>query len=288
MLKARRCFGGCFSVLSLGMKLLNVSNPFGAPVYHEETVSSTMDAARVLKKNGALHGTVISADFQESGRGRQNRPWKTDRGTNLIFTIILDFSGLASIPKALTLKTGLALSLGIEDFAPALKGAVAIKWPNDVMLLSGKTGTAKKTAGILAEAQGNAVYVGVGVNLGQRDFPPEYSSKAGSILLALEEAGAAFEIPAGEARFVLLEKFLSRFRARLEEEDKEAWRRDLENRLYRRGEEVGFAEGTADSGKILEGRLEGIGKEGELLIALGGENEARAYFNGELRVYGNP
>jgi BirA family biotin operon repressor/biotin-[acetyl-CoA-carboxylase] ligase len=265
------------------MKLLDLPNAFGAPVYHEETVSSTMDAARVLKQSGAAHGTVIATDFQESGRGRRNRPWKTDRGSNLIFTVILCFPG--SIPKALTLKTGLALSLAIEDLAPALKGAVEIKWPNDVMLLSPKTRTAKKTAGILAEAEGNTVYIGVGVNLGQREFPPEYRAKAGSIVLSLEEAGAALAVPVPKARFILLEKILFRLRACLEEEDGEAWRGELESRLYRRGERVIFAEGAADSSRIVEGRLEGIGSGGELLIAGDGE-KARAYFNGELRVYG--
>jgi BirA family biotin operon repressor/biotin-[acetyl-CoA-carboxylase] ligase len=156
------------------MKLLDVSNPFSAPVYHEETVSSTMDAARALKKSGAPHGTVIAADFQESGRGRMNRLWKMDRGSNLIFTIILNFSGDSLrrdhtqeparggvvdsfIPKALTLKTGLALSLAIEDFVPAPAGAVEIKWPNDIMLISPKTGKAKKIAGILTEAEGSTV-----------------------------------------------------------------------------------------------------------------------------------
>jgi BirA family biotin operon repressor/biotin-[acetyl-CoA-carboxylase] ligase len=265
------------------MKLLDLPNPFGAPVYHEETVSSTMDAARVLAKSAAPHGTVITADFQEAGRGRLNRSWKADRGSNLIFTIILNFP--ISIPKALTLKAGLALSLAIEDLAPALKGRAEIKWPNDVMLLSPKTGTAKKAAGILAEAEGDTVYIGAGVNLGQREFPPEYRAKAGSVLLALEEAGAAPALPASEARFILLEKILLRLHACLEEKDGDAWRKTLESRLYRRGERVAFAEGAADSGRIAEGRLEGIGSEGELLIAGDGE-KARAYFNGELRVYG--
>jgi BirA family biotin operon repressor/biotin-[acetyl-CoA-carboxylase] ligase len=265
------------------MKLLDIPNPFGAPVYHEETVSSTMDAARALKKSGAPHGTVITADFQESGRGRLNRPWKMDRGSSLIFTVILNFPP-RSMPKALTLKTGLALSLAVEDFTPALKGAAELKWPNDLMLLSRKTGRAKKAAGILTEAEGSTVYIGVGVNLGQREFPAEYSAKAGSILLALEEAGAAPAAPLPGARFILLEKILSRLRARLEE-DGDAWRRDLESRLYRRGERVIFAEGAADSGRIVEGRLEGIGGEGELLIAKEGA-APRAYFNGELRVYG--
>jgi BirA family biotin operon repressor/biotin-[acetyl-CoA-carboxylase] ligase len=266
------------------MKLLNLPNPFGAPVYHEEMVSSTMDAARALKKGGAPHGTVITADFQEAGRGRLNRSWQTDRGVNLLFTILLNFPGVASMPKALTLRIGLALSLAVEDFVPALKGLAEIKWPNDLMLLSPKTGTAKKAAGILTEAGGGAVYAGVGVNLGQREFPPEYRSRAGSILLALEEAGAALPVPVPEARFILLEKVLCRLRACLEE-DEASWRRALTGRLYRRGERVSFAEGAADSGRIVEGRLAGIGREGELLIALDGEEEARAFFNGELRVY---
>jgi BirA family biotin operon repressor/biotin-[acetyl-CoA-carboxylase] ligase len=265
------------------MKLLDILNPFGVPVYYEETVSSTMDAARLLTESGAAHGTVIAADFQESGRGRQNRPWKMDRGNNLIFTIILNFPG--SIPKALTLKTGLALSLAIEDFAPTLKGMVEIKWPNDVMFLSPKTGAAKKVAGILTEAEGDTVYIGVGVNLGQKDFPPEYRAKAGSILLALEEAGTVLTVSASMDRFILLEKILLRLRACFEGKDEKTWRRDLESRLYRRGERVIFTEGAADSGRIVEGRLEGIGNGGELLIARDGE-KARAYFNGELRVYG--
>ena len=71
------------------MRLLDIKNPFGAPVYHEETVSSTFDAARILAGKSEAHGTVIAADFQEAGRGRQNRSWAADRGKNLMFTILL-------------------------------------------------------------------------------------------------------------------------------------------------------------------------------------------------------
>jgi hypothetical protein len=46
------------------MKRLNISNPFNAPVYHEETVVSTMDVSRALAANGERHGAVITADFQ--------------------------------------------------------------------------------------------------------------------------------------------------------------------------------------------------------------------------------
>ena len=50
------------------MQQLAINNPFNAPVYHEETVSSTMDISRKLAVDGEPHGTVIAADFQEAGK----------------------------------------------------------------------------------------------------------------------------------------------------------------------------------------------------------------------------
>jgi BirA family biotin operon repressor/biotin-[acetyl-CoA-carboxylase] ligase len=133
------------------------------------------------------------------------------------------------------------------------------------------------------------VYIGVGVNLGQRDFPEEYRAKAGSLVLALEEAAGdgAQAALAPKARFALLEKTLLRLHAQLgTAPGSDAWRAPLEERLYRRGEMVTFIEGAAGSGKTVEGRLAGIGGGGELLIIPGGEKKERAFVNGELRVYG--
>jgi hypothetical protein len=63
------------------------------------------------------------------------------------------------------------------------------------------------------------------------------------------------------------------------------WRRRLEERLYRRGEEVTFIDGAAGSENAVGGRLAGIGPAGELLIVPRGETEARSFITGELRVY---
>jgi BirA family transcriptional regulator, biotin operon repressor / biotin---[acetyl-CoA-carboxylase] ligase len=257
------------------MKLLKLNNPFGAPIYHEETVSSTFDIARILAEQGEPHGTVIIADFQEAGRGRLNRPWVTERGKSLMFTIILRYAGASSIPNALTLRTGLAVSLAVEDLAPALTGGpVRIKWPNDVMI------NARKAAGILTETDGKIVYIGVGINVAQQEFPEEYRSKAGSII-------HSFSGLAENARFDLLEKILSRFYEEIENQSakNDAWRERLLNRLYKKGETVSFAEGAADSEKIVEGVLSGLGPGGELLIIPKGEEKARSFITGELRVY---
>jgi BirA family biotin operon repressor/biotin-[acetyl-CoA-carboxylase] ligase len=294
------------------MEKLSLVNPFGAPVYYRETLSSTMDAARALAEAGEGHGTVIAAGFQETGRGSRGRPWGGDRGRNLFFTILLRYPGFAALPRGISLRAGLALSLAIEDFAPALAGSLRVKWPNDVMIVSPGAVAAKKTAGILAEGDGRRVFIGIGVNLDQREFPGEYRSRATSIALALaarEESprplsaspeGPGEQAPGEEARFRLLEGILARlfWEFSLPQGDRgdESWRKRLEERLYLKGRPVRFfpsagtepaeAGGRPRSGiETVEGRLEGIGPGGELLILPEGSREPRSFVSGELDVY---
>jgi BirA family biotin operon repressor/biotin-[acetyl-CoA-carboxylase] ligase len=260
----------------------DIANPFGAPVYYRETVTSTMDEARSLAAEGAASGTVIAAGRQIAGRGRAGRFWQS-AGGNLFFTILLRFEesspGVFPIPEALTLRTGLAVSLAVEDFAPGLRGSVLVKWPNDVMIVlnTGGQPAVRKTAGILTEANGPLVFIGVGVNVGQRDFPEELRTKAVSIALgapdAVLEPGA------------LLENILVRLYGELcaPAAGRRLWRERLLERLYMREKPVRFIPGAAGSGEIVEGVLEGIGGEGELLIAVNGET--RRFITGELDVY---
>jgi hypothetical protein len=56
-------------------------------------------------------------------------------------------------------------------------------------------------------------------------------------------------------------------------------------RLYKLGETVTFAEGSADRNHLIEGTLNGIGNGGELLIIPGGETKKQAFVTGELQVY---
>jgi BirA family biotin operon repressor/biotin-[acetyl-CoA-carboxylase] ligase len=275
------------------MRQLSLLNPFGAPVYWRETTTSTMDEARRLAAEGAAHGTVIGANFQEAGRGRgRDRPWIGRPGENLSATILLRYPGAAAIPPALTLKTGLAAALALEDFAPALTGLVLVKWPNDLMILSGKPQTALKAAGILTETDGKTVYIGFGVNTAQTEFPEGLRRKAISIAMALSAAapspapGPPAPLPP-ESRFTLLEKILARLYQELEAPESGDWLPRLEQRLYLRGQPVRFIAGAAGSGRIVEGRLAGIGKAGELLILPPGADKPLAFITGELDVYGD-
>jgi BirA family biotin operon repressor/biotin-[acetyl-CoA-carboxylase] ligase len=257
------------------MKLLAAANPFGAPVYHEETVSSTMDVSRLLAARGEPHGTVITADFQQAGRGRtQGRRWDMERKTSLPFTILLRYPSTEAIPTALTLRAGLAVSAGMEDFAPVL--SAKIKWPNDIIIGE------KKAAGIYCEADGGIVHCGIGINAAQKSFPPELSEKATSISLA---TGADIN---KDNIIALLEKVLARLYAELNSAGDATngiisagdFPARLGKRLYKIGERVDFMEGAAESGKVVTGILSGIGKNGELLINMG--HSVRAFTTGEL------
>jgi BirA family biotin operon repressor/biotin-[acetyl-CoA-carboxylase] ligase len=276
------------------MKLQTPVNPFGAPLYYFETLSSTMDEARRLAARGEVHGTVVLAGFQEAGRGRTpGRSWQADRGKNLFCTIILRYPGYSLVPQALTLRTGLALALAIEDFAPALTGKPRVKWPNDIMLGN------RKTAGILTEGDGSTFYIGIGVNVAQTEFPEALRHKAVSIAMALGETAAAGALDAARspgAPRALLGKILARLHREISPEGgveenrphgrgEESWRDRLEPRLYMKGQQVRFMAGAAGAAEPVEGVLEGIGPEGELLIIPPGESAPRSFVTGELAVY---
>jgi BirA family biotin operon repressor/biotin-[acetyl-CoA-carboxylase] ligase len=283
------------------MQVLSVSNPFGAPVYRVETTSSTMDDSRRLAAEGAAHGTVVTADFQDAGRGRlSTRPWIGRPGENLYATILFRYPGFPAVPPALTLKTGLAVALAVEDFAPSLAGRVELKWPNDIMIYPAGGQTSGKAAGILTEGDGKTVFIGFGVNLLQTEFPGGLQNKAASIALAMSPAAdspadvtAPVPFLTPESRFTLLEKILARLFQELEGRGKnpdagapESWASRLKQRLYMRGKPVRFFAGAAGSGQAVEGLLSGIGKDGELLILPPGAQEPLAFFTGELDVYG--
>jgi BirA family biotin operon repressor/biotin-[acetyl-CoA-carboxylase] ligase len=234
-----------------------------------------MDISRKLAQENSPHGTVILADFQSAGRGRkQDRRWEMERGENLSFTILLKFPGIEDIPSALTLRAGLAVCLATEDFAPNLQGSCLVKWPNDILIKPARGEDYKKAVGILCEADGGNVHLGIGINAAQKEFPSHLRGKAVSIALAAERDISR------EERYTLLENILSRLYAELSAANN--WKARLEQKLYKKNEQVLFIEGAAGSGKEVKGVLIGITDIGELLIVPDGETKPRSFIAGEL------
>lgn len=146
----------------------------GREIRRLDAVDSTNLEARRWIRTGAPHGAVVVAGTQTAGRGRRGRAWSSPPGTGLWLSLVLRPPGgvlsCALLP--------FAAALAAADACQELVGEpVQIKWPNDLLLRK------RKVAGILAEIEGDAVALGIGVNVAQRaeDFPPEFRDRAGSL-----------------------------------------------------------------------------------------------------------
>ena len=142
------------------------------------SVPSTMDVASALAAAGTDQGVVVGASQQTAGRGRRGRVWESPPDAGLYFSFIArpPVRANASLPL-LTLAAGVAVHDGIYA---ALGLATDLKWPNDVLV------ERRKLAGILAEGlgigtAGQAVVIGVGLNVQPSSYPPEVAARATSL-----------------------------------------------------------------------------------------------------------
>ncbi len=138
------------------------------------------EATRVLKE---LPGPCwIFAAHQTGARGRRGRAWAMPAG-NFSASLVLPNAGS---PAEMGLRSFVA-SLALFDAVRAVAGPnanLSLKWPNDVLLNGGKL------AGILLESAGNALVIGVGVNLAKAPDVNEVEEGALRPVALKFEAGA--------------------------------------------------------------------------------------------------
>ena len=183
-----------------------------------DSIDSTQSVAFTLAERGAADRTVVVADQQLAGRGRRGRVWQAPPGSSLLVSILVRPRMPQSLLATLSPTTAVATAEALRRVAPV---AARVKWPNDVLV------GGRKIAGILLESRplatpGTALIIGIGINLGQGEFPPELAGRATSVAL---ETGRAVD------RETMLAALLDEFdawRARLEGEGfgpvRERWR----------------------------------------------------------------
>ena len=152
----------------------------------EQTGSTNADLLAAAT-SGAPQGAVLVAEEQTAGRGRLDRSWQSQPGAALTFSILLRPSGIPAASRGwLPLLTGVAVVTALR----AQTGLdVVLKWPNDVLAgaADGRAaGGSGKLAGILAEQTGDAVVVGIGLNVSATE-----SELPGGHATSLWLAGAA-------------------------------------------------------------------------------------------------
>ncbi|MGH7103630.1 MAG: biotin--[acetyl-CoA-carboxylase] ligase [Acetobacteraceae bacterium] len=122
-----------------------------------DTIDSTNEELNRLAERGAPHASVVAALSQTAGRGRHGRSW-----TSLPGNLNASFLVRPAPPARETPGLGFAAALSVaETLGRYLPETLRprLKWPNDVLLASGKI------AGILLERGAGWVVIGIGVNL---------------------------------------------------------------------------------------------------------------------------
>jgi biotin-[acetyl-CoA-carboxylase] ligase BirA-like protein len=153
--KGFRCFDASFNSETL-------SALSGVRVHHIPECSSTNTIARQYAFEGSNNVDVVVTDFQTEGRGRLQRGWYSNRGENILFSMIFRPRISAQMAPRCTLlwAASIAQELGL-----------LVKWPNDIFTTEGR-----KVAGVLCEASFENdrieyLIAGIGINVHQKEFP---------------------------------------------------------------------------------------------------------------------
>ncbi|MFC3441751.1 biotin--[acetyl-CoA-carboxylase] ligase [Sphingobium rhizovicinum] len=120
----------------------------------EETGSTNADMLALVEQ-GVPEGNWLRAGRQTGGRGRMGRAWESPVG-NLYCSTLVRIAPGDPLPHTLALVAANAVHALI---APLCAGQARIKWPNDILV------DGAKIAGILLERFGDAIIIGIGINV---------------------------------------------------------------------------------------------------------------------------
>ena len=139
------------------------SRILGHPLYVYPELPSTNNTCKALVRDGAKHGTVVAANCQTAGKGRQGRTFVSPAGSGLYFSMILSKAVSLQDAPLLTACAAVAAARAIDALYST---QVQIKWVNDLYLHG------KKFCGILTEGgvsleSGKLEHaiIGIGINI---------------------------------------------------------------------------------------------------------------------------
>lgn len=152
---------------------------------HVAETDSTNSSVRRIACPAGAEGVVLTTDFQTHGRGAGANRWESERGRNLLFSVLLHPTHIAPSRQFVLTEV---LSLALRDALASLTGvALTVKWPNDIYAGD------KKLVGVLIEntISGQCLattVMGVGVNVNQTHFVSDAPNPTSVALLTGHEA----------------------------------------------------------------------------------------------------
>jgi BirA family biotin operon repressor/biotin-[acetyl-CoA-carboxylase] ligase len=222
------------------------SGVLGGALVHLDVTGSTNDRARALAGDTPA-GTVVVAEEQTAGRGRQGRVWTAPRGRALTLSVIWKpAAGFELLPLAVAV----AVCEACEQVAPV---RCRIKWPNDVWIGE------RKLAGILIESrprEGWAV-IGIGINVDTDSSELDPSLRETATSLRIERG-------AGTDRDRVLAALFEALGSRLRDLERDAAGvlADYRQRDLLSGRQIAWTAGQ----RQLSGEARGIDDDGNLVV----------------------
>lgn len=261
--------------LNRQQKLSSICKPqfimprLGCAILKFDSLPSTNDLARDLAQQGAAEGVAVLAREQTSGRGRQGRVWISPPGEGLYLSVILRLPVEPAKATIITLAAAVAVA---ETLTLDYTVTVDIKWPNDIHA------SGRKICGILVESaieknKLDYAILGIGVNLGQREFPGALRDIATSVLIERKRRLTPDEFAAS-----LLARLEAWYRIALQQPSQVITRWQALS-SYAHGCAVSIENGDS----VIEGVTRGLTPEGALIVELA-SGERREIVAGEIRL----
>jgi len=234
----------------------------GSITRHFERVSSTNTiAVSMIREKRPEEGTVITASFQDGGRGQGANRWESEPGKNLLMSVILYPSMVRPGDQFIISQF---VSLAVFDVVRRYTKDVSIKWPNDIYVSNDKIAGILIEHGIMGDTLESTV-AGIGLNINQTAFRGDAVNPVSLCMLT----GRSYDIT--EIASELIAFLDVRYKmvttgntGQLEEE--------YHGALYRRGEWHRYT----DSRGEFEGMIDSVGSDG-MLTVLGRNGESRKY-----------
>jgi BirA family transcriptional regulator, biotin operon repressor / biotin---[acetyl-CoA-carboxylase] ligase len=290
---------------SLRRAVLRPGSLWYAVEVEDRTGSTNADLlARALA--GAPEGLVLAAEEQSAGRGRLGRTWVSPPRAALTFSLLVR---PAAVPLARRGWLSLLAGVAVASAVTAVTGVpTQLKWPNDVLAAPapgasaapapgasaapatgastapgasagpsisagpGAGTSAAKLAGILAEATGDAVIVGVGLNVSTEpgELPPSGPGALAATSLRIAGAAALAREPLLAAILAGFERWYLAWR----QADGDPGRCGLRAEYTRWSGTIGRrVRVELPGGQVLSGLAVGVEEDGRLLVRVSPDAE---------------
>ena len=241
-------------------------------IYLYQEIGSTNQEALDLAQRGAPQFSLVLADSQTAGRGRQGRTWVTKKGKALAFSIILYPDKGVITSENLGKLSGLGALAVAEGLSRVHQLDARIKWPNDVLV------EGKKVCGILVDLHWKgtnleSAVIGIGINVYQGSVPDDVELIFPAASL---EDFVQGELSRIDLLFQVVNDLLMWYPRITSDDFLTNWRR----KLAFQNQEVVLISG----GNILDqGILMGLNEDGSIIIRSSSGDE-RSYQTGEIRL----